>query len=53
MRLQITFATLLKEIIAGSVPGVTFEQMKLQIKLGVPHSLQQSLDIDRIKGVFP
>ncbi|KAJ7968689.1 3R-hydroxymyristoyl-dehydratase-hydroxymyristoyl ACP dehydrase isoform 1 [Quillaja saponaria] len=37
----------------GSIPGVTFEQMKLQIKLGVPHSLQQSLDIERIKSVFP
>ncbi|CAI0444931.1 unnamed protein product [Linum tenue] len=24
----------------GSIPGVSFEQMKLQIKLGVPHSLQ-------------
>ncbi|KAJ0017337.1 hypothetical protein Pint_10431 [Pistacia integerrima] len=37
----------------GSIPGVTFEQMKLLIKLGVPHSLQQSLDIERIKSVFP
>ncbi|KAF5729161.1 hypothetical protein HS088_TW21G01319 [Tripterygium wilfordii] len=37
----------------GSIPGVTFEQMKLQIKLGVPHSLQQSLDIERVKSVFP
>ncbi|CAN1149523.1 hypothetical protein LINPERHAP2_LOCUS17071 [Linum perenne] len=31
----------------GSIPGVSVEQMKLQIKLGVPHSLQQYLDIDR------
>ncbi|KAL9346547.1 hypothetical protein Peur_061400 [Populus x canadensis] len=38
---------------AGSIPGVTFGQMKLQIKLGVPHSLQQSLDIERVKSVFP
>ncbi|XP_031268269.1 uncharacterized protein LOC116126743 isoform X2 [Pistacia vera] len=37
----------------GSIPGVTFEQMKLLIKLGVPHSLQQSLDIERVKSVFP
>ncbi|KAF9672433.1 hypothetical protein SADUNF_Sadunf11G0041200 [Salix dunnii] len=37
----------------GSIPGVTFGQMKLQIKLGVPHSLQQSLDIRRVKSVFP
>uniref|UniRef100_A0A2N9FF89 Uncharacterized protein n=1 Tax=Fagus sylvatica TaxID=28930 RepID=A0A2N9FF89_FAGSY len=37
----------------GSIPGVTSEQMKLQIKLGVPHSLQQSLDIERVKSVFP
>ncbi|KAM7254861.1 hypothetical protein ACFE04_020102 [Oxalis oulophora] len=34
----------------GSIPGVSFEQMKLQIKLGVPQSLQQSLDIDKING---
>ncbi|XP_062160766.1 uncharacterized protein LOC133867996 [Alnus glutinosa] len=37
----------------GSIPGVTFDQMKLQIKLGVPNSLQQSLDIERVKSVFP
>ncbi|KAF5474508.1 hypothetical protein F2P56_006401 [Juglans regia] len=37
----------------GSIPGVTFDQMKLQIKLGVPHSLQESLDIERVKSVFP
>ncbi|KAH9606559.1 hypothetical protein KSS87_009137 [Heliosperma pusillum] len=37
----------------GSIPGVSFEQMKLQIKLGVPHSLQQSLDIEKVKSVFP
>ncbi|GMP74379.1 hypothetical protein CsSME_00031817 [Camellia sinensis var. sinensis] len=37
----------------GSIPGVTFEQMKLQIKLGVPRSLQQSLDVDKVKSVFP
>ncbi|KAG6754945.1 hypothetical protein POTOM_040750 [Populus tomentosa] len=37
----------------GSIPGVTFGQMKLQIKLGVPHSLQQSLDVERVKSVFP
>ncbi|KAJ8437410.1 hypothetical protein Cgig2_008763 [Carnegiea gigantea] len=37
----------------GSIPGVTFEQMKLQIKLGVPRPLQQSLDIEKVKSVFP
>ncbi|XP_052201140.1 uncharacterized protein LOC127807382 [Diospyros lotus] len=37
----------------GSVPGVTFDQMKLQIKLGVPQSLQQFLDIEKVKSVFP
>ncbi|CAN1150039.1 hypothetical protein LINPERPRIM_LOCUS18435 [Linum perenne] len=37
----------------GSIPGVSMEQMKLQIKLGVPHSLQQYLDIERVKSVFP
>ncbi|OMO65331.1 hypothetical protein COLO4_31322 [Corchorus olitorius] len=37
----------------GSIPGVSFEQMKLMIKLGVPHSLQHSLDIERVKSVFP
>ncbi|XP_022142214.1 uncharacterized protein LOC111012382 isoform X2 [Momordica charantia] len=37
----------------GSIPGVTFDQMKLQIKLGVPQTLQQSLDIEKVKSVFP
>lgn len=37
----------------GSIPGVSFEQMKLQIKLGVPHSLQRSLDVEKVKSVFP
>ncbi|XP_020583657.1 uncharacterized protein LOC110026832 isoform X3 [Phalaenopsis equestris] len=37
----------------GSIPGVNIDQMKLQIKLGVPHSTQQSLDIERVKSVFP
>ncbi|AES90310.1 uncharacterized protein [Medicago truncatula] len=37
----------------GSIPGVSFGQMKLQIKLGVPHSLQQALDIEKVKSVFP
>ncbi|KAL9325284.1 hypothetical protein ACSQ67_005929 [Phaseolus vulgaris] len=38
---------------SGSIPGVSFDQMKLQIKLGVPHSLQKSLDIEKVKSVFP
>ncbi|KAL8229750.1 hypothetical protein R6Q57_014650 [Mikania cordata] len=37
----------------GSIPGVSFEQMKLQIKLGVPRSLQPTLDIEKVKSVFP
>ncbi|XP_047330033.1 uncharacterized protein LOC124933642 [Impatiens glandulifera] len=37
----------------GAIPGVSFEQMKLQIKLGVPRSLQEFLDIDKVKSVFP
>ncbi|OWM91142.1 uncharacterized protein LOC116204771 [Punica granatum] len=37
----------------GSIPGVTSGQMKLQIKLGVPHSLQQFLDVGRVKSIFP
>ncbi|KAF8413772.1 hypothetical protein HHK36_001765 [Tetracentron sinense] len=38
---------------AGSIPGVSSDQMKLQIKLGVPQPLQQFLDIERVKSVFP
>ncbi|PQQ03331.1 uncharacterized protein Pyn_29300 [Prunus yedoensis var. nudiflora] len=37
----------------GSIPGVTFEEMKLEIKLGVPRLLQSSLDVERVKSVFP
>ncbi|XXG67420.1 hypothetical protein AAC387_Pa06g0778 [Persea americana] len=37
----------------GSIPGVSSEQMKLQIKLGVPQPTQQYLDIERVKSVFP
>ncbi|KAK4858072.1 hypothetical protein QYF36_010611 [Acer negundo] len=37
----------------GSIPGVSFEQMKLLIKLGVPHSLHPLLDIEKVKSVFP
>ncbi|XP_043688185.1 uncharacterized protein LOC122639399 [Telopea speciosissima] len=37
----------------GNIPGVSFDQMKLQIKLGVPRPLQQFLDIERVKSVFP
>ena len=38
---------------AGSIPGVNSDQMKLQIKLGVPPSTQHLLDIERVKSVFP
>ncbi|KAM0050086.1 hypothetical protein Hdeb2414_s0008g00293521 [Helianthus debilis subsp. tardiflorus] len=37
----------------GSIPGISFDQMKLQIKLGVPRSLQPTLDIEKVKSVFP
>ncbi|XP_076913627.1 uncharacterized protein LOC143572320 [Bidens hawaiensis] len=37
----------------GSIPGVSFDRMKLQIKLGVPRSLQPTLDIEKVKSVFP
>ncbi|KAL0363448.1 UNVERIFIED_CONTAM: hypothetical protein Scaly_1300000 [Sesamum calycinum] len=37
----------------GSIPGVSFGEMKLQIKLGVPRPLQHLLDIEKVKSVFP
>ncbi|XP_006415618.2 uncharacterized protein LOC18992186 isoform X2 [Eutrema salsugineum] len=37
----------------GSIPGVSFGEMKLQIKLGVPHSLHQQLDLEKVKSIFP
>ncbi|KAL8153394.1 hypothetical protein V2J09_011154 [Rumex salicifolius] len=37
----------------GNIPGVSFDQMKLHIKLGVPQRLQQSLNMDKVKSVFP
>ncbi|KAK3005730.1 hypothetical protein RJ639_017133 [Escallonia herrerae] len=37
----------------GSIPGVTFDEMKLQIKLGVPQHLQHLLDIEKVKSIFP
>ncbi|KAF0898618.1 hypothetical protein E2562_008201, partial [Oryza meyeriana var. granulata] len=37
----------------GSIPGVNTEQMKLQIKLGVPRPTQHLLDLERVKAVFP
>ncbi|XP_073026187.1 uncharacterized protein [Primulina eburnea] len=37
----------------GSIPGVSFGEMKLQIKLGVPRSLQHLLDIEKVKSIFP
>ncbi|VFQ89474.1 unnamed protein product [Cuscuta campestris] len=38
---------------AGFIPGVTFDEMKLEIKLGVPRSLQHMLDVVKVKSVFP
>lgn len=37
----------------GAIPGINSDQMKLKLKLGVPHSTQGSLDIERVKSVFP
>ncbi|CAA0817785.1 Unknown protein [Striga hermonthica] len=37
----------------GSIPGVSFGEMKLQIKLGVPRPLQHLLDVEKVKSVFP
>ncbi|KAL1556006.1 hypothetical protein AAHA92_11677 [Salvia divinorum] len=37
----------------GSIPGVSFAEMKVQIKLGVPRPLQHLLDINKVKSVFP
>ncbi|XP_031493601.1 uncharacterized protein LOC116259814 [Nymphaea colorata] len=37
----------------GSIPGASPEHMKLKIKLGVPRSVQQHLDIEKVKSVFP
>lgn len=39
--------------VKGSIPGVSFGEMKLQIKLGVPRSLHHQLDLDKIKSIFP
>lgn len=38
---------------SGSIPGVSFGEMKLQIKLGVPRPLQHLLDMNKVKSVFP
>ncbi|CAI6006012.1 unnamed protein product [Closterium sp. NIES-64] len=37
----------------GAIPGVSWQQMKLQVRLGVPRELQSGLDIDQVKAVFP
>ncbi|KAK3161279.1 hypothetical protein QOZ80_1BG0075080 [Eleusine coracana subsp. coracana] len=37
----------------GAIPGVNSDQMKLQIKLGVPRPTQHLLDAKRVKAVFP
>ncbi|XP_057465228.1 uncharacterized protein LOC130754954 [Actinidia eriantha] len=36
----------------GSIPGVSADQMKLQIKIGVPRSLHGDLRINVVKTVF-
>lgn len=40
-------------LLAGALPGVSFQQMKLRVKLGVPHSAQSGLDLEKVKAVFP
>lgn len=37
----------------GALPGITYQQMKLKVKLGVPSSVQKDLDIEKVKAVFP
>ncbi|KAL3695017.1 hypothetical protein R1sor_008668 [Riccia sorocarpa] len=37
----------------GALPGVSYQQMKLKLKLGVPHSVQHELDLEQVKSVFP
>ncbi|KAL1556005.1 hypothetical protein AAHA92_11677 [Salvia divinorum] len=36
----------------GSIPGVSFAEMKVQIKLGVPRPLQHLLDINKVNGAI-
>ncbi|KAL2632684.1 hypothetical protein R1flu_004163 [Riccia fluitans] len=37
----------------GALPGVSYQQMKLRLKLGVPQSVQHELDLEQVKSVFP
>ncbi|XP_024361647.1 uncharacterized protein [Physcomitrium patens] len=37
----------------GALPGVSYQQMKLRVKLGVPRSVQKELDVEKVKAVFP
>ncbi|GJP56699.1 hypothetical protein CLOM_g15754 [Closterium sp. NIES-68] len=37
----------------GAIPGVSWQQMKLQVRLGVPRELQADLDLAQVKAVFP
>eukprot|EP00271_Cylindrocystis_brebissonii_P021454 TRINITY_DN7638_c0_g1_i5.p1 TRINITY_DN7638_c0_g1~~TRINITY_DN7638_c0_g1_i5.p1 ORF type:complete len:447 (+),score=43.18 TRINITY_DN7638_c0_g1_i5:49-1341(+) len=37
----------------GAIPGVSWQQMKLKVVLGVPHSVQGELNLDEVKKVFP
>ncbi|KAL2632682.1 hypothetical protein R1flu_004161 [Riccia fluitans] len=37
----------------GAIPGVSYKQMKLKLKLGVPHSVKHELDLEQVKKVFP
>ena len=40
-------------ILLGALPGVDYTQMKLLVKLGVPHAVQAQVDIQKVKAVFP
>lgn len=37
----------------GAIPGVSWQEMKLMLKLGVPQVTQNALDLDKVKAVFP
>ncbi|KAI5075490.1 hypothetical protein GOP47_0009566 [Adiantum capillus-veneris] len=37
----------------GAIPGVSWQEMKLKLKLGVPKATQNALDIEKVKAIFP
>eukprot|EP00897_Mesotaenium_endlicherianum_P005318 jgi/Mesen1/4814/ME000243S03993 len=38
---------------AGAIPGVSWQQMKLKVVLGVPQRVQRELDLAKVRAVFP